>query len=83
MEREECIAALISHLDQRTYFKMQHDSISKVTDKMQSTFFLSLMIRNVPVCFRQHTEVKLQFPFGFYKPKKSLFGAFQRFVEEN
>ena len=40
MEREEWIAALISHLDQRTYFKMQYDSISKVTDKMQSTFFL-------------------------------------------
>ena len=39
MEREEWIAALISHLDQRTYFKMQYDSISKVTDKMQSTFF--------------------------------------------
>ena len=47
----EWIAALISHLDTKGHILMQYDSISKVTDKMQSTFF-SLMIRNVPVYFR-------------------------------
>ena len=90
MDREEWIAALISHLDQRTYFKMQYDSISKVTDKMQSTFFLSLMIRNVTGLLQKHTEVKCQFQLQnsdfhikFQKPKNYLLESFQRFVGEN